>query len=240
MFVRTILALIVAAGAVVAGLGSAAGAGAPLYPDLQTLAPTGLRFDTVTLGDGKPHHVLRFDNTVWNAGPGRLELEGKKRSKIYQNVYDAATGGTQVERIYIGNDSIYHAGHNHYHLENFASYVLLAGGAERGRGTKTSFCVFDYVNITGQSGAQYTSCGRAIQGLSVGWGDTYRAHLADQWVDLGVAAAGTRPLADGSYTLISTANPGNAASRQQLREANYGNNEGRTCFTVKSGAIAYC
>ena len=241
MFARVILVLIVAAGAVFTGLGPSAGAGAPLYPDLQTLPPTGLRFDTVTLGDGKLHHVLRFDNTVWNAGPGRLELEGRKRSKIYQRVYDAATGGTLVERTYLGNDGLFHAGHNHYHLENFASYVLLTtDGTELGRGTKTSFCVIDYVNITAQYNPQYTSCGRSIQGLSVGWGDTYHANLAEQWVDLGVAGAGTSPPLNGTYVLSSTANPGNAASRQQLLEADYGNNEGRTCFTVTNGAIAYC
>jgi hypothetical protein len=209
-------------------------AGAALYPDLRTLRPTNLYFDRVVYADGSTHHVLRFANTVWNAGSGRLTLEGQKRSKIYQRVFDAPKGGNLVQRIYIGNDSIYHEGHEHYHLENFASYLLLkkdASGvyqATTKKGTKTSFCIMDTSRVSGSYSAQFTSCGRTYQGMTVGWGDTYGASLIDQWVDLG-----TSRLADGTYAVRSTADPLN-----KIAESNDGNNRASTCFTVRSGTIS--
>ncbi|MDP9473327.1 MAG: hypothetical protein M3Q71_22135 [Chloroflexota bacterium] len=42
------------------------------------------------------------------------------------------------------------------------------------KGTKTSFCIIDYVRMTtaGPTWGQYGSCSGTYQGLSVGWGDT--------------------------------------------------------------------
>jgi hypothetical protein len=192
-----------------------------LLPDLLTFPPANLYIEVVSFSDG-PHYLLRFDNKVWNAGPGRLELEGRKRSKIYQNVYDAAQGGRRAQQIYIGNDSIFHEGHNHYHIENFASYRVIELDK---RGTKTSFCIIDVEYIEGPYGAQYTLCDQKIQGMSVGWADIYHSGLVDQWVDLGTA-----PPADGTYTLESMANP-----RGRLVETKYDNNTAWTCFTISGG-----
>ena len=215
-------------------------AGAPLYPDLQTLAPTGLRFDVVQLSDGA-HHVLRFDNGVYNAGPGRLELEGRKRSKIYQRVYDAPQGGALTATLFLGNDSIFHKGHNHYHLENFASYTLQqqvdGAYADTTRlGSKTSFCIIDVTRVSGPYGPQYLQCGRSLQGLTVGWADIYQASLADQWIDLGKVVPGQPPLADGAYAVKSHANPG-IGNAPRIVEANTANNVGIRYFTVVNGAI---
>lgn len=209
-------------------------AGAALYPDLRTLQPSNLYFDQVVYSDGSTHHVLRFANTVWNAGTGRLELEGKKRSKIYHNVYDSPKGGNLVQRIYIGNDSVFHQGHNHYHFQDFASYLLLqqdVSGVYRAttkKGTKTGFCIMDSSRVSGSYSAQYNLCGRSLQGLTVGWGDIYGAHLADQWIDIG-----TSQLADGTYAVQSTADP-----RNKLLETDDGNNVALTCFTVGGGTIS--
>jgi len=229
---RLVLVFVLLVAVLIEGAGPAR-AGAALYPDLRTLRPTNLYFDRVVYSDGSTHYVLRFANTVWNAGSGRLELEGQKRSKIYQRIYDAPKGGTLVQRLYLGNDSIYHEGHEHYHLENFASYLLLkkdASGvyqATTKKGTKTSFCIMDTGRISGSYSAQYTSCGKTLQGLTVGWGDTYGAGLIGQWVDLG-----TSRLADGTYAVRSTADPLN-----KIAESNDGNNRASTCFTVRSGTI---
>ena len=216
------------------------GAGVPLRPDLQTLAPSGLRFDVVQMSDGA-HNVLRFDNRVYNAGPGRLELEGRKRSKIYQRVYDAAKGGNLAETLFLGNDSVFHKGHNHYHLENFASYTLQqeVGGAyvdTSSRGTKTSFCIIDVTRHTGAYGAEYTQCGRSLQGLTVGWADVYQASLADQWIDLGKTVAGQPPLTDGRYAVKSQANPG-IGNSPRIVETNTANNTGIRFFTVAGSVI---
>ena len=141
-----------------------AAAAAALYPDLKTTPPSGLYFDRVTMGDGLSHYVVRFSNVVWNAGEGRLELQGDPNpsgsNKIYQNFYDARTGGTRVLQRQVSSDIIYHPSHYHYHFEAFASYLLLQRDASgvyqptTKKGTKTSFCVLD-VTRTSSTGVPY-------------------------------------------------------------------------------------
>jgi hypothetical protein len=231
---RLLWIVVVACAGIVTGTQVAGSVGSPLYPDLRTLAPEDLSFDVVRFGDGTSHHVLRLTNTIANVGPGRLELEGRPGGKVYQRFYDAPRGGTLVKRVLIGNDSVFHPGHNHYHFANFASYQLLQEDA-RGvyqpltqRGTKTSFCVVDSIRVQGVRPQFYTRCDRAFQGLMVGWADVYDASLPDQWIDLGGAR-----LADGAYAVRSTADPAD-----KLDEGGHDDNNGaRTCFTVRTGAI---
>jgi hypothetical protein len=210
--------------------------GVALYPDLQTLRPADLHL--AVLPDGR--HVLRFSNTVWNAGEGRLELEGNPKpqrdvvKQIYQNLYDAASGGALVSHKPAASDVVYHPTHRHYHFADFASYVLLeqdgdAYAETTKRGTKTSFCVMDTTRVGGAARSQYGGCGRELQGLSVGWGDTYDWTLADQWVVLG------EPLANGEYGLRSTADPSN-----RLDEGGRdGNNAATVYFTMADGQITH-
>lgn len=221
------------------GIGAAAGA--PLYPDLKTTKPSGLYFDRVTMSDGLSHYVLRFSNTVWNAGEGRLELQGDPNpsgsNTIYQNVYDATTGGVRVIQRQVSSDIIYHPSHYHYHFQGFASYQLMnrdSAGVYQPttkRGTKTGFCIMDVARVatTGPSWGQYDGCGGTFQGLSVGWGDVYESSLPEQWIDLG-----TSRLADGSYAIQSIADPNN-----KLEEGGRdSNNVGTTYFSVSGGVIS--
>jgi hypothetical protein len=240
MMHRLILMLVVVIGGLVASGGLVSGADA-LYPDLRTEKPTNLHFDQ--LSDGT--HVLRFSNTVWNAGEGRLELEGNPHpqqdasKQIYQNLYDAPIGGTQVSHTVVASDLIDHPGHEHYHFANFASYLLLekVGGhyvETTKKGTKTSFCIMDTTRVSGSYPSQYTSCGRELQGLSVGWGDTYSASLPDQWIVLGSQA-----LADGEYAIQSTADPKDLLDEggRVIDSARESNNTAITYFTVSNGQI---
>lgn len=217
-----------------------AAAGPPLYPDLKTTRPSGLYFDRVTMSDGLSHYVLRFSNTVWNDGEGRLELQGDPRpdgsSSVYQNVYDSPTAGTRVSQTHASSDIVYHPSHYHYHFQGFASYLMLkrdSSGAYQAttkRGTKTGFCIMDSNHLTsrGPSSAKYTSCNGNLQGISVGWGDRYQSSLPEQWIDVG-----TSRLADGYYAVQSTADPQN-----KLNEGGRdGNNVGTTYFRVSSGSI---
>jgi len=214
-------------------------AAAALYPDLRPTNPSSLYFDRATI-DGSSHYILRFSNTVWNVGEGRLELQGDPNPNgsnvIYQNVYDHPTGGSRIRHDQVSLDVIYHPSHYHYHLTNFASYLLLkrdGSGAYQpttADGTKTSFCIIDYarLNASGPAGARYTSCSSTLQGLSVGWGDTYVASLPEQWVDLG-----TSMLPNGAYAVRSTVDPAN-----KLNEGGRdGNNTATTYFTVSNGII---
>lgn len=207
-------------------------AGAPLYPDIITLPPSGLYIERNSAG----HYLVRFANTAANLG-GRLEISvdsiGSKA--IYQSVYDQMVGGTRVIKQQVNSDLIYHPQHNHFHFAGFARSELLRKDSAgyykvtNRQGSKTSFCILDTVRVngTGPTFPTYNSCGATFQGMSAGWGDTYVAALFDQWIDVGTAA-----LADGQYAIRSTVDPDN-----RLMESNDFNNIGITYFTVANGRI---
>jgi hypothetical protein len=189
--------------------------------------------------------VLRFSNTVWNAGEGRLEIQGNPKPKkniakqIYQNLYDDPVGGNRTSHKQVATDTIYHPGHQHFHFANFASYILLERVSGQyvestKKGAKTSFCIMDTTRVSGSYPSQYTSCGRELQGLSVGWGDTYSASLPDQWIVLGSQA-----LADGEYAIQSTADPKDLLDEggRVIDSARESNNTAITYFTVSNGQI---
>ncbi|MCA9877472.1 MAG: hypothetical protein KC442_06815 [Thermomicrobiales bacterium] len=211
----------------------------PLYPNLRTLPVEDLAFDEHP--DNAEVHILRFSNTVWNAGEGRLELESDVDSTdmpkpIYQNLYDAPVGGKQVERKRIASDFIYHPYHNHFHFADFAEYLLLgknANGEYRPmmtEGTKTSFCIMDTLRQSGDYPSQYETCNADLQGLTPGWADTYGSLLWDQWIILG-----DQPLPDGEYAVQSTADPkGLLDEGGGAREKD---NVATTYFTVDGGVL---
>ena len=211
-------------------------AGPPIYPDLVTPDPAGLFISRDVMADGKQHYLLKFDNTIANYG-GRLEITANLavNRDIYQAVYDELVGGNRVLNRRVGSDLIFHPQHNHFHFADFGSYVVLkknnAGRYQptTKRGTKTSFCIIDYVRMS--SGAvidpEYAYCNDRIQGLSHGWGDLYYSSLPEQWVDLG-----TTMLPEGDYALQSTANPA-----FKIYESDYSNNVGTTYFTIRNGEM---
>ena len=224
--IAAVLAMMVA---IIPASGSTA-AGPPIYPDLRTAPPSNLYLELG--GDGQWR--LRFANTVSNYG-GPLEITVDSTKRIYQNVYDALSGGNLVSSTRVGSDIIFHPTHNHFHFADFARYDLLvrdARGAYRGsryQSQKTTFCIIDYirVNAPGPSTPGYTTCGSDVQGLSAGWGDTYTADLPDQWMMIG-----SSPLADGEYAIRSIADPFN-----KLRESDESNNEGFVYFSVVNGQL---
>lgn len=240
------LALILSAAAVDADTASLR------YPDLKTVPPSDLRFETVTY-QGVTSKVLRFSNTVWNAGQGPLELHGEAggSSTITQRIY--GDGGT-FNDANVANDFIFHPGHNHFHFQDFAEYQLwtkadydawVSSGRSVGQakrvGTKTTFCIMDTglrQALPGSpSSAVYNQCGTTLQGLSVGWGDTYGWHLPEQWIDLG-----TSMLSDGTYVLRSVADPRDklyeSPNRSDASREGAQANEATTTFTVKRGRIS--
>ncbi len=188
-----------------------------LYPDLRTLPPEDLRLST-QLVDGETHHVLRFTNTIWNAGEGPLEMRGTRTdpSEVYQRVYDAE--GAFVERL--SGTFVFHAAHTHWHLEDYARYQLWTRssfdawqasdrtqGEPEWQSDKVGFCLMDTYKVMDLPGSpssiSYPAvCERTIQGISVGWADAYPAELEGQWIDLGLD-----PLPDGQYVLRSVADP---------------------------------
>jgi hypothetical protein len=216
-----------------------------LYPDLQTQLPSDLAFDTEMI-NGVNTWVLRFSNSVANLGEGRLELQGSTVPQttpkpVFQNLYDAPTGGNQTSHVEITEDTIYHPTHRHFHFPDFAAYSLLgatgSGFQPTGRvGTKNTFCVMDTDPFDDPEAPNQYGCNQEFQGMSVGWGDTYGSNLADQWVVLGpVDESPDAALPDGEYGLQSTADPQNLINEGGgSRETN---NVTITYFTVVSGNI---
>jgi hypothetical protein len=165
---------------------------------------------------------LVFSATTWNNGDGPLVLvagetdPATSRQHVYQRVY--LSDGAFYDR-WVGAFE-WHPLHNHFHFNDYALYTLqpfdASGGSER-TSAKTSFCVMDTTKVdTRLPGAPkkpvYVTCGNAMQGMSVGWGDTYGSQLAGQSIDL-------TGLPDGDYKLIIEADP-----KKRLLEINDSDN----------------
>jgi hypothetical protein len=172
-----------------AGLVTSATAQVARTPNLTPLPAS--NFSLVTNANGTLS--LRFNTTSWNNGTGPFQLEagpvdtGNGKQQVFQRVFN--TDGTSA--LFFAGWFEWHNGHNHFHFDDYALYTLQpvnAPGASARTGAKTTFCVMDTTKINGSllgapTNAGYSTCGNQIQGMSVGWGDTYGSHLAGQELD---------------------------------------------------------
>lgn len=194
------------ASAIALSLAGTATAQTSLAPNLIPLGA----FNTTLATDTGGRSTLRFSTTTWNQGAGPLELAagdvetGSGKLRVYQVVY--LSNGDSI--LHFAGAFEYHPAHEHMHFNDYALYTLqpvnAPGGSAR-TGAKTTFCVMDTTPIdTGLPGAPgrafYSRCGRDLQGMSVGWGDTYGAHLAGQEIDF-------TSNADGIYQLKIEVDP---------------------------------
>jgi hypothetical protein len=184
-----------------------------LLPDLRTLAPTDLR---LVINNSEQQKLIRFSNTIWNRGPGVLELFGEFNRQndtvlVTQNIY------TEEQSIieHTAGEFEFHASHGHWHWEGFSLYEVWTvredGSLQHllASSDKVGYCVRDIarqaeqlIDESSTSNRGYNSCFWARQGLSVGWNDTYRDHIPGQIVDI-------TPLPDGLYAFKSTVDPEN-------------------------------
>jgi Concanavalin A-like lectin/glucanases superfamily/Fibronectin type III domain/Lysyl oxidase len=259
------LPLVVAALIFLLSIPSLASAATAQYPNLRTLPPRDLRFDTTDVSpnlEGVVHNVLRFSNTVWNAGAGPLELRGTinpetKSGTALQRVYNNEGGFSDFQT---GNTFYWHAAHQHYHFDGWGRYELwtkagydawIASGRTQGSpvvGSKTTSCVEEeefiktlpnqpYPSIYTANGCFPNSQNLMLQGLSPGWGDTYDYYRPDQWIDLGENGK----LADGEYVLRSVVDPFNkiyeSAGKSDSNTESQIDNEALTMFKIQSGKL---
>jgi hypothetical protein len=168
-------------------------------PNLQPLPASSLSL----VPDASGGSTLRFSTTSWNNGTGPLQLEagsvdtGSGKQQVFQRVF--LSDGASFLRL--AGYFEWHPAHNHFHFDDYALYTLqpvnAPGGSVR-TGSKMTFCVMDTAKIAALPGAPaqaaYSTCGRDVQGMSVGWGDTYGSHLAGQEIDF-------TDNADGIYQL---------------------------------------
>jgi hypothetical protein len=218
-----------------------------LSPDLRPLPSLFVLDDEISV-NGTTHYVIRFTATIWNAGRGPLELRGDSGPEhaTYQRIYNDA-GGFSDQPVAAG--FTYFEPHQHWHFENFAMYQLwpkddfdqwLASGRQQGQprwqGSKTtgqdeSFCIRDSESVQNLDGTPvaptYSLCDQDLQGISVGWGDTYPFTLAQQWVDVG-----TTDLTDGQYVLRVVVDPAQVLHEREEQGGAPSTREALTVFEV--------
>jgi len=226
-----VLAL-VAVAMLVAGGPPRAAAGAERLPDLDQAAPSNLSITRAGTA-ARPVYRLGFRSAVANVGDGPLAIEARRPSTDTATMVadqvierDGAPRAVAPEvgrlRFVVSSD------HRHWHLLAFDRYELrrAGGGGALVRDRKSGFCLGDRYAVRGPSlpaappRPAYTSrCGLGApgrlgmrEGISVGYGDDYPAHLEGQYLPLN----GLRP---GRYLLVHRANAG-----RRLRERNYRNN----------------
>jgi hypothetical protein len=210
------------------GLSQAEPVGRALLPDLDQEPPSGL----VVTRAGATWR-LGFRSAVSNLGDGPLILEGRRPSRATPTM-----GADQVVvRDGAPQQLVRRAGrlryvrspdHEHWHLLGFERYELRRPGGARALVTdrKSGFCLGDrYTAAAGDLPARpgapiFTSrCGLLHpnllgirEGISVGYGDDYKANLEGQWLAL-------NGLAPGRYLLVHRVN-----ADGRLRERSHANN----------------
>ena len=191
----------------------------------------------VTLAtDAAGNSTLRFSTTSWNSGTGPLELfgdavdTGAGKQQVYQRIY--RSDGSWYERF--AGWFEYHALHAHIHFNDYALYTLqpinAPGGSQR-IGQKTTFCIMDTTKVNtslpgAPASAYYSTCESQTQGMSVGWGDTYGAHLAGQSINF----TGN---ADGVYQLKIQVDP-----KMLLTEGSKGDNVSCLLLNIRKPSTA--
>lgn len=203
-------------------------AAAPLGPAVPILRPNlvTLPIEDLSIEREQGVRLLRFANVIGNRGPGVLELfpvaddcdgdgDPQDDRSAYQRLYADTNGNgvfdrgvdeTATER-FVGC-MFFHPEHDHWHLEDFARYVLSKpkDGRVVALSDKVSFCVRDSIaswqGLPGAPGAPYyRGCTQdGTTGMSVGWADLYGADLFGQSIDL-------TGVPDGRYCLTSIADP---------------------------------
>jgi len=176
-------------------------------------------------------------------------LPGKPRGRLtLQNIFedtpddasegyfDRDTEGDEPARDENAGCSRYHPSHDHWHFDNFARYTLFDDktGARVGGSRKVSFCVIDtgrpFADLPGSPELSYypqdpehpkfpTCSETSVDGLSIGWEDTYGASLPGQ----GIKVTGLRR---GTYCLTIETDPVTGPSDDDgvLLEQDEGNN----------------
>ncbi|MGH7389544.1 MAG: lysyl oxidase family protein [Candidatus Rokuibacteriota bacterium] len=162
---------------------------AELRPNLQPFPAFDLRLvqDFATGG-----RQLRFSTLSWNRGAGPLELVAGETGSQGQNVYQRVFLSDGSHQDYFAGTFVWHPAHNHFHFGDYALYHLEpvnAPGGSPKSGSKTTFCIMDTTAVdTRLAGAPrqavYATCGSSIQGMSVGWGDTYSYVLEGQSIGI--------------------------------------------------------
>jgi glucose/arabinose dehydrogenase len=227
-----VLALVVTAVAlVIAGRATSAPTGAERLPDLAQETPTGLVITRAGTG-ARASYLLGFRSAVSNVGDGPLIINGHRPGAQTSTM----VADQVIERDGAPQEVVPGAGqlryvvspdHRHWHLLGFDRYELRRAGQLTAavRDQKTGFCLGDRYAVTERPASAapkpvYTSrCGLGEpqlfgvqEGISVGYGDDYKANLEGQYLRL-------TGLPAGRYVLVHQVN-----ADRRLHELSYANN----------------
>lgn len=206
-----------------------------LMPNLTASAATHLWIELRDEDDGRQRRLLHFATTIWNLGSGPLDLVGDPPEPLRGTRVPAAQrlwrrSGATLD-LPVG-DFVYHAVHQHWHLNTFARYDLYAlredGPPVRVRTSgKVTFCILnsDRARGTPVHPVDQDGCGLSRQRLSAGWGDTYGSYTPGQDLDV-------TDLPDGRYALHTTADPDGV-----LRELDEGDNTSVMRFEMTGDVV---
>jgi hypothetical protein len=232
--------VVAAPAAAPAAVTRSAPAAGDLLPDLDQEVPSQLDV-SVQLTGHRREYRLGFGSGVRNVGAGPLIIDGRRpagsRDMLGRQLIQTADG-TQRTVPGIGNlRYVRSPDHQHWHFLRFDRYELRRAGGTRAlvRDRKSGFCLGDRYRVTTRpvAGAAasptYTSrCGlrrpgmlHVREGISVGYGDFYAAHL--EYQDLPIDG-----LRDGRYVLVHRANVD-----RRLQESNYDNNAASVLLNLR-------
>ena len=207
-----------------------------LLPDLDQAAPGELSGRTLSLRDGNAF-FLGFESAAGNVGEGPLIIDGSRANRRQQRMtlvqrIRRPDGSTQTVPVSARLQYVRSSDHEHWHMLDFMRYELRrANGKIVAPDRKTGFCLGDRYEVQLQLGRAepepvFTEeCGRnrpglirLREGISVGYGDDYDAHLEGQAFDV-------TDLPAGRYLLVHRVNSGRV-----LQETDYSNNASSMAF----------
>jgi len=207
-----------------------------LLPDIVPLPPKDL-----VLEKNGDNIFLRFSTTYFNKGKGPLEFIADKktagqRRDLERNVFQRIYKNDGGFRDRMSGTFLWHQEHLHYHFSDFVTYDLEAVEVPEvspdlsGIKQKSTFCIRDISKVkakieNSKEKAKYLICGKEIQGISVGWGDTYFYNYPDQILNV-------VDLPSGTYKLTFHVNPKNI-----FDEENHDNNISSAVFKLDMDSL---
>lgn len=204
-----------------------------LLPDMMIVPPKELYI----AGTGSKKGI-RFNTTFANIGKGPLEIIGHhdpKQDKTFATQYIKKVDGSGHYRE-IGQ-FVYHPAHSHWHVGNYVRYELWTIKDTDQKGNlmtstgKQSFCIWDErvydQNLPDAVKSRFytNACSRGIQGMSIGWSDTYLARIEGQEINIA-------DVPDGQYLLTFEVNPD-----RKILEGNYDNNADWLKIDIKGNKL---
>jgi hypothetical protein len=217
-------ALFVLIAAAVTALVAAAGRSEvhDLLPNLAAATPDDL--SGRTSGPlSRPRFFLGFESAAANLGDGPLIVVGQRargeaEMRLRQRI-ERSDGAARTIPLGATLRYVHSRDHAHWHVRGFMRYQLRSAAGEGVTyDRKTGFCLGDRYRAAGAL-PDRAPIGRGapglltiVEGISIGWGDNYVAHLEGQELEL-------TGLPAGRYVLVHRVNP-----TRDLRETDYSDN----------------